>query len=82
MVNSSNFLCAGEYEPRMNYTGVQKGDSGGSLIIRDEETKKNTIIGIAIMAPMSQQAYDEGPSFYYTNVEPFVPWILDIMKGK
>ena len=82
LVNSSNFLCAGEYEPHFNYTGVQKGDSGGALIIRDEKTKKNTIIGIANMAPMSEEAYNEEPSFFYTNVKPFVPWIEDIMEGK
>ena len=81
LVNSSNILCAGEYEPHMNYTGVQHGDSGGSLIIRDEKTKTNTIIGIANMAPPSQEAYHKGPSFYYTNVEQFLPWILDIMNG-
>ena len=82
LVNSSTFLCAGEYEPRMNYTGVQQGDSGGALIIRDEKTKQSTIIGIAHNAPTSQEEYKKTPTFFYINVKPFVPWIEDIMKGK
>ena len=82
LVNSSYALCAGEYEPRMNYTGIQAGDSGSSLIIRDQKTNRNTIIGIAMLAPKREAAYKKEPYFIYANVKSFVPWIQEIMRGQ
>ena len=90
-LNNSYALCAGKFKGqellhnytgvKLNYTGVQHGDSGGPLIIQDTKTGPYYVIGVAIMAPKKEK-YEDSPYFIYSNVKSLLPWILDTMEGK
>ena len=88
IINETHALCAGRYkettgvqlENKTNYIGIQLGDSGGPLILKDPKTGLNTVIGVAALAP-SVTEYEKGPYFVYADVKQVLPWILDIMKG-
>ena len=77
-INDSYALCAGEYEAKEEYTGVQRGDSGSALIITNK--KSNVIIGVAAMA-VTRMDYPEQPYFIYTDVKKFLPWIVETMAN-
>ena len=85
MINESHAVCAGYYnasETSYNYTGIYYGDSGSSLIIRDIETQKSTMIGVAVDIP-GVKYYAIEPHFQYANVAILIPWVLKtIKKGK
>ena len=83
LINESYALCAGRYKETKvsyNYTGLEAGDSGGPLILKDKKTGLNTVIGVAAVAPADQSEYDGGPYFIYSDVEKFLPWILGIIN--
>ena len=77
-INDSYALCAGEYEAKEEYTGIQRGDSGGALIIKNNES--SVTIGVAAMAPLHNE-YPEEPYFIYTDVKKFLPWIVETMAN-
>ena len=82
LVNESHALCAGRYKDTFgpyNYTGVQSGDSGSHLILKDKETGLSTVIGVAMLSPRDSE-YGESPYFIYSDVKQVIPWILDIIK--
>ena len=66
---------------KLNYTGVQRGDSGGPLIVQDTKTGPYYVIGVAAMAPGLLE-YENSPYFIYSNVKSLLPWILDAMEEK
>ena len=83
IINETHALCAGRYKETKgsyNYTGIQSGDSGGPLIVKDPKTGLNTVIGVSALAP-GKTYYDKGPYFVFAEVEKVLPWILDIING-
>ena len=83
ITNETHALCAGRYKETngfFNYTGVQRGDSGGPLILKDPKTGLNTVIGVTALAPW-KAVYDNGPYFVYADVKQVLPWILTIINA-
>ena len=82
LINESHALCAGRYKQKgsiYNYTGVNHGDSGGPLTIKDIKTGLHTIIGVASLGPHYKE-YEGGPYFIFSDVMQFLPWISKIMS--
>ena len=70
-------LCATEGASESS-THICMGDSGGPLIIYDEPTKQEVIIGIVLGAAISGPSVEKcgaGRVLLYTDVSLFASWI-------
>ena len=80
----NNALCGGKIKallrPGDTFKGFHSGDSGGPLTIVSDNGA-HTLIGVVSAGPEDEAEYKENPSFLFSKVNQFLPWLFKTTKG-